>query len=453
MAETADIEQEVVALLEAGEREEALALLTERHPAEIGGTLDELESAHAFALFDGLEHETRARVIPYVQSAHRLSLLERLDLNEQVRLLTDMDADERVDLYQEMPEDWQRRLMPALAKAEREDLLRLASYPEGTVGSVMTSEYAILPAQITSREAVERLRRQALHKETVNIAYVLGADRRLQGTVTLTGLVVAEDDVPVRDLMQQEVVQVHADEPRSEAARLIADYDLLAVPVVDADERMVGIVTHDDAMDVQEAEATEDIYKGATVRPLETGLRSTALSTLYQKRIGWLVLLVFANVFSGASIALHEETIQAHVGLVFFMPLLIASAGNTGAQSATLMIRAMATGEVVARDWLYMLVREIALGLALGLTMALAVAGIGLLRGGPDVALVVALTMVIVVLAGSLIGMSLPFLLERLRLDPATASTPLVTFVADVAGILVYFGMADLLLTMPAVTG
>ena len=452
MAETAEIRDEVTALLDAGDRDQALALLAERHPAEIGGTLDALDPVHAFALFDQLDTDTRARIMAYMQPSHQLSLLARLNRQEQVRLLTDMDADERVDLYQEMPEALQQNLMPALAKAEREDLLRLASYDEDTVGSVMTSEYATLPAHLTARQAIQRLRIQALHTETINIAYVLDTDRRLQGTVTLSELVVAPGDEPVQELMQQEVVAVEAQEPRSEAARLIADYDLIAIPVVDADARMVGIVTHDDAMDVQEAEATEDIHKGATVSPLDTGLRRAGLFMLYRKRIGWLVLLVFANVFSGASIALHEETIQAHVGLVFFMPLLIASAGNTGSQSATLTVRAMATGEVVARDWLRMLLREMVLGVALGVTMALAVAAIGWFRGGPEIALVVAVTMVIVVLAGSLIGMSLPFLLELLQMDPATASTPLVSFVADVAGILVYFGMAELLLNMP-VTG
>ena len=212
---------------------------------------------------------------------------------------------------------------------------------------------------------------------------------------------------------------------------------------------MVGIVTHDDAMDVQEAEATEDFHKGATVGAMPSGVGQASLKTLYQKRILWLILLVFANVFSGASIALYEDTLAAHIGLVFFLPLLIASSGNAGTQSATLMVRAMATGDVVTRDWGRMLLREVSVGLALGLTMAFAVAGIGLVRSGPEMATVAALTMVIVVLAGSLIGMSLPFLLNRLNLDPATASGPVVTFIADVAGILIYFAIATAILTLP----
>ncbi len=450
MTETAELQEQVQTFLEQGEAEEALEFLNNRHPAEIGGVIDELEAEAAMVLFDGLDRKTQARILPYMQDAHQLSMVRRLGRDAQARLLTDMNADERADLYQELPEEVQDALMPALAKAEREDLLRLTSYPEGTVGSVMTSEYATVPAHLTARQAIERLRAQALSKETIYIAYVLDSERRLQGTITLSGLVVANGDDSVEELMQSEVVSVHTDAPSAEAARLIADYDLLALPVVDDNDKMVGIVTHDDAMDVQEAEATEDIHKGATVGNLPASLKETALQTLYRKRIGWLVLLVFANVISGAGIAMYEDTIEAHVGLVFFLPLLIASAGNAGAQSATLMVRAIATGDVVPRDWLWMLFREIGLGLALGLTMAAAVAGIGLFRGGSEMALVVGLTMVIIVLAGSLIGMSLPFILDKLKMDPATASAPLVTFIADVAGILIYFGIASLILTMPS---
>lgn len=429
--------------------EQALTLLSSRHPADIGSVIDELEPDYAYELFDHLELARQAKVLAYLSTSHQLSMVRRLNQHALARLFTEMNADERADLYQELPEDVQEILMPALAKAEREDLLRLAGYEEGTVGAIMTSEYATLPGHINARRAVERLRAQALNKETIYIAYVLDSERRLLGTITLAGLVIAPDDQKVGELIHRDTVSVNVHDPQSQAAKLIADYDLLAIPVVDDHEAMVGIVTHDDAMDVQEAEATEDFHKGATVGAMPSGFRQASLRTLYQKRIFWLILLVFANVFSGASIALYEDTLAAHIGLVFFLPLLIASSGNAGTQSATLMVRAMATGEVVTRDWGRMLIREISVGLALGLTMAFAVAGIGLVRSGPEMATVAALTMVIVVLAGSLIGMSLPFLLDRLNLDPATASGPVVTFIADVAGILIYFAIATAILTLP----
>lgn len=193
-------------------------------------------------------------------------------------------------------------------------------------------------------------------------------------------------------------------------------------------------------------EATEDFHKGALISTPIGSLKNASVAFLYRKRVLWLVLLVFGNLFSGAGIAAFEETIAANIVLVFFLPLLVDSGGNAGAQSATLMVRALATGDVVMRDWLRLLGRECGVALALGATMSLAVAGLGLLRGGQGVALVVASSMLIIVLVGSLIGMSLPFLLSRMKLDPATASGPLITSIADAAGVLVYFGIATAVL-------
>lgn len=196
------------------------------------------------------------------------------------------------------------------------------------------------------------------------------------------------------------------------------------------------------ALEAQRREATEDFHKGASITNHVGNLRDATLGLLYRKRVLWLVLLVFGNLFSGAGIAAFEETIAAHIALVFFLPLLVDSGGNAGAQSATLMVRGLATGEVVMRDWWRMLGREFGVALALGATMAVAVASLGVLRGGPQIAVIVASSMVVIVLVGSLIGMSLPFLLSRFKLDPATASGPLITSIADAAGVLVYFGIA-----------
>ena len=218
------------------------------------------------------------------------------------------------------------------------------------------------------------------------------------------------------------------------------------MPIVNHDETLVGIVPYDDAMDVAEAEATEDIHKGATVGRLETTLRDASINELYRKRVGWLVVLVFANIFTGAGIAFFEDVIAANLALLFFLPLLVASAGNAGAQSATLMVRGLATGDVSGRDALKLLGREILVAAALGLTMSVAVMAVGFLRAGFDIALVVSLTMMLVVMIGSLIGMVLPLALVRFKFDPATASTPLITTIADVSGVLIYFALASILL-------
>jgi len=275
---------------------------------------------------------------------------------------------------------------------------------------------------------------------------VLKDDRELIGTVRLTDLILAPPSRTIADLMDDDPVYVNVDDDQEDVARTVAKYDILAVPVVDAQHHILGIVTHDDAMDALEEEATEDFLRLGAHGDIDESVRSAGIFTLYRARIVWLVLLVFGNLLSGFGIAYFEDIIAAHIALIFFLPLLIASGGNAGAQAATLMVRALATGEVRSRDWGRMLGREFLVAAALGLTMALAVSGIGVFRGGTDIAMVVASSMIIIVLVGSLIGMSLPFVLSRLKLDPATASAPLVTSIADATGVVIYFTIASFVL-------
>ncbi|MGF6395259.1 magnesium transporter [Pseudomonas plecoglossicida] len=326
------------------------------------------------------------------------------------------------------------------AQARRDDFLHPDGYGEGTAGSLMTSEYSSLDAGLTASQAIDMLRREAADAETIYQSYVLDGQRNLLGTLSLRELILAAPDEPIERIMVRKLICVCITTRQEEVARKIREHDLLAVPVLDEAGRLVGIVTCDEALDVVVEEATEDFHKGASITNHVGNLRDATVSLLYRKRVLWLVLLVFGNLFSGAGIAAFEETIAAHIVLVFFLPLLVDSGGNAGAQSATLMVRGLATGEVVMRDWLRMLGRECGVALALGGTMALAVASLGALRGGPEIAVIVA--MLVIVLLGSLIGMSLPFMFTKLKLDPATASGPLVTSIADAAGVLVYFGIA-----------
>ena len=329
------------------------------------------------------------------------------------------------------------------AQARRDGLLQPGFYPEGSAGALMSSEYSCIVSGLTATQAIDMLRREAADAETIYQSYVLDEQGNLLGTLSLRELILAAPDRPIERLMVQPVLSVNTDTPQEQVARLIREYDLLALPVLDPRGQLVGIVTCDAALDVMVDEATEDFHKGASIGTHIGNLKSATVGLLYRKRVFWLVLLVFGNLFSGAGIAAFEDTIAAHIALVFFLPLLVDSGGNAGAQSATLMVRALATGEVVMRDWLSLLGRECGVALALGATMAAAVASLGVLRGGPDIALIVASSMLIIVLLGSLIGMSLPFLLSQLKLDPASASGPLVTSIADAAGVLVYFGIAS----------
>lgn len=238
--------------------------------------------------------------------------------------------------------------------------------------------------------------------------------------------------------------------PVQKPQKVISKYDPIALPMVNGDSVLVGIVTYDDAMDVAEAEATRDFGRVGAVEHLEMSLREAPIRLLYRKRILWLVVLVFGNIFSGAGIAYFEETIASYVALVFFLPLLIDSGGNAGSQSATLMVRALATGDVVIKDWAGMLMRELTVAALLGLTMAVAVSALGIWRGGHEIAAVVSSTMMLIVVVGSLTGMSLPFLLSRFDLDPAAASAPLTTSIADTVGVILYFAIATAWLSVPA---
>jgi len=418
--------------------------------ADIAEALDLLALPQLLAVLPLMEREERARVFGYLPLSRQVEVVSGLKRDAVVELFDRMGADERADLFNELPEAEQERLLPTLAHAEREDIRRLASYAEDTAGAIMTSDYAALGEHLTAREAMEELRRVAPDKETIYNAYVLDAERKLIGVVTLRSLITAPPSARVAELMETNVVVAYVTDDQKEVAEKIQRYDFIALPILDAGDRLVGIVTSDDAMDVAEEEATESFQRVGTVGPLDVSVKDASIGLLYRKRIFWLVLLVFGNIFSGAGIAYFEDTIAAHLALLFFLLLLIASAGNAGTQASTLMVRAMATGDVVMRDWARMLGREFIVATVLGVTMALAIYGIGFWRGGPEIALVVGATMILVVIVGSLIGMSLPFIMSRVNLDPATASGPLVTSIADVAGVLIYFGLASTFLIMPA---
>ncbi|WP_306049879.1 magnesium transporter [Oceaniradius stylonematis] len=417
--------------------------LASQHAADIAQFVKEHDANLDWSVLDLLDIERQGEVLGYLDRAQQVALARSAPRSRLAAVVTEMDADDRADLFNALTEDEQEALLPALAQAEREDIRRLAAYEEGTGGAIMTSDYAVLSPNLTARQALDTLRREAPDKETINRAYVVDADRKLLGSVRLQELILAAPTTPIERIMERDTRAVRVDEDQESVARKIARYDVLALPVVDADGRIVGIITHDDALDVITEEATEDFHKAGSVGELAESVGRASILMLYRARVVWLVLLVFGNIFSGAGIAHFEDVIAAHMALLFFLPLLIASGGNAGSQASTLTVRAMATGEVQLSHWGHMLGREVLVAGLLGLTMAMAIYGIGVWRGGLDIALVVSLAMVIIVLAGSLIGLTLPFVLTRIGLDPATASGPLVTSIADVAGVLIYFGIAQ----------
>lgn len=431
--------------LSSGQIELALDSVKTFRAADLADVLSQLPLENSRLLLPHLPD--RAYVFSYLAPEVQVRFANVLARNTLAEIVGEMSSDKRADLFKKLNREQQNALLPALAQAEREDIRQLSSYQEGTAGAVMSSEYATLKPELSVKQAISMLRLEAPDTETIYFAYVLDEARRLLGVVSLKQLILAQEEQTVSGLMATNIVSAYVDADQDEAAKIIARYDLLALPIIDRQGVMVGIVTYDDAMDVASEEATEDFLKaGAVNAGAKLSLKSAPILQLYQKRVFWLVFLVFGSLLSGLGIAHFEDIIAAHIVLVFFLPLLVGSGGNAGSQSATLMVRALATGDVDFKDWFYLLGRESLVALCLGGTMAIAVSILGYFRGDEMVALVLALSMLGIVLLGCLIGMSLPFILNRFGMDPASASAPLVTSICDATGVLVYLFIAAQLL-------
>jgi magnesium transporter len=371
------------------------------------------------------------------------ALLKDLTDEETRQLLAQLSPDDRTHLLSELPGQVVQRALTLLSPEDLAEARLLLGYPTDSVGRLMTPDYVAVRADWTIGRVLQHLRVFGRQQETINRIYVVDERWHLLDDLELRSIILAEPDGAVRQLMDDSFVALPATADREEAVEFIRRHDLDAAPVVDSGGVLVGIVTVDDVLDVAVEEATEDFHKAGSVEPILTSLREASVAFLFRRRVGWLMTLVFVNVFSGATLAYYQDTIAASLALIFFLPLLIASAGNAGAQSATLMVRAMATGDVRMRDWFEVAGKELVVASALGTVMALAVSLLSVYRAGTEVGVIVALTMIVVVVIGSLIGTSLPFVLRRFDLDPATASAPLVTSIADITGVLIYFSIAS----------
>lgn len=432
--------------IEQQQFETALELVRELRPIDIADLLAAIDPALAWRLLEKLED--RSTIFSYFDPDVQDELARAFPRASLARLVGEMPSDERADLYKRLDQGQRDALLPALAQAEREDIRKLASYQEGTAGALMSSDYATLDANMNVSEALAALRTEAPDAETIYHAYVIDGERKLLGVVSLRALILASPHTLMHSIMVSSPISCKVTDDQEDVAKTVARYDLIALPIIDENDALVGIVTHDDAMDVASDEATDDFHKSGGVSTMVGKFKDISIGVLYKKRVFWLVLLVFGNLFSGAGIAHFEDVIAANLVLVFFLPLLVDSGGNAGSQSATLMVRALATGEVVMRDWFSLLGREALVALLLGGTMAVAISIIGYIRGDEVVSLVLALSMMVVVMIGCVIGMSLPFILNKMGFDPASASAPLITSVCDASGVVIYLFIASQFLSL-----
>jgi magnesium transporter len=407
-----------------------------------------LNKPHQILVYRALPRERAADVFAYFDPDDQDTFLEALTDADTRSLLANLSPDDRTAMLEELPATVQRRLMQLLTPEDLAESRQLLGYPEESVGRLMTPDYIRIRAEWTCEQALAHIRKYGRDSEIFNILYVTDANTRLVDIVRMRRLIMAPPSTVIKDMLNYQVVSLSAYDDREVAVEQIQRYDVNALPVVDSEGVLVGIVTVDDIMDVAEEEVTEDIQKGVAVAPLETKYSAAGPTQLFRKRIGWLLILILVNLISAGVISSYENYVKEFITLALFMPLVIASGGNCGSQSATLMVRAIATGDLDLSDWLKAVGKETFVGLILGVAMALIAGFVSKLYGGDlKIAIIVALSMISIVFVANAFGALLPFLLSRMRIDPAAASSPLITSIMDVLGLMIYFSIAVLVLT------
>jgi magnesium transporter len=422
---------------------------TALHPARTAEFMEGLDRNEAWRVLQHAERGLRAEIFSYFEYDRQVEMLELEDAVDVADLLKAIPADDAVDLLNELEPERVDKLLALVPTADRRDILRLQSFEEGTAGSIMTTEAACVDESLTVRQALEQLSRQAERLETIYYIYVMDATNHLRGVISTRKLVsaIGKPETRIGELMETDIVTVHPGDDRQAVARVVAKYDLLAIPVVDEHRHMLGIITHDDVIDVFMEEAAEDVQRIAAVEPLEDSYIRTAILTLAWKRGMWLGILFIGALLTAFALRYYEGDFQAYGWLVLFIPLVIGSGGNSGAQSSTLIIAAMAAGDVKASDWFQIITREIATGWLLGIFLAsLSFLPAFLLAPTAWAALVVPATILLVVICGTFSGSVLPLGFQRLGLDPALMSNPFVAGINDILGIVIYVAIARLLL-------
>ncbi len=433
-------------LIEARDFQQLRSVLVQFDAPTLADLIWELEPADRAVVFRLLPHDLADEVFAYFDTEREQALMEDLTDEEVRRLLTSMKPDDRTSLLEELPGLATQRLLNLLSPADLAETRAMLGYPEDSVGRLMTPDYVAVRAQWSVAEALTHIRARGKDSETINVIYVVDNRWHLLDALDLGQLILASPSARVEDIMDGSFVALQGDADREDAVDLMSRYDLLVLPVTDTRGVLIGIVTIDDVLDVAEEETTEDFHRIGGVAPLEGRYTLSSVLGLYQKRIGWLSILIVVNVASSGVIEAFEGVLAATIALGFFIPLLIGSGGNAGAQATTIMVRAIATGDVQLRQWFRVVFREIGVGLTLGTSMGLLAALLGTWRGGAEVGLVVGGAMVSIVLVANLLGTLMPFILTKLKLDPAAASAPLITTVVDVIGLLIYFGIAYMIL-------
>lgn len=440
----------ISSLLSKGEISALRSMLVEMNPVDIAAVAGELEPQQRLRLFRVLPKDISADVFSYSEVEIQTQLVDMINDRELEALLDEMFIDDTVDFLEEVPANIVTRVLKNADPETRSIINKFLRYPETSAGSIMTIEMVQLRDNMTAAQAIESIRKTGVDKETVYTCYCIDSKRNLIGAVPLLQLLLCDENTLVRDIMQDDarLIYVNTLDDREEVAALVKKYDLLSVPVVDNEKRLVGIITVDDIVDVIEEETTEDFEKMALLAPSDNEYLKTGVFKLAKNRIVWLLILMISGTFTGKIIESYETMLAGIVALTAAMPMLMGTGGNAGSQVSTLIIRGLAVGEIQIKDYFTIVLKELRVAAVCGLVLALAnIVRMYLFCDGTiDVFLVVSLAVFFSIIVAKLIGCSLPIFAKLIRLDPALMAGPMIATLVDIVTLLIYFGLAKLFL-------
>lgn len=435
--------EKVFELLSEGNFKELKKLLNESNESDVAECLDELSKEDLAVVFRLLKKDEAVDIFSYMSSDTQEKLIETLSDQEVAAIVSKLYIDDAADLIDELPANLVSKVLQNASPTKRKAINEILKYPEDSAGSIMTVEYVDIKSGLTVKECFDRIRRIGLNKETVYTLYVVDADRRLIGVTTVKELLMRDYDTCINDFMEDNVITVTTNEDKEEVAKMFDKYDFLALPVVDNENRLVGIVTVDDAMDVMSEENEEDFEIMAAMTPSEDDYLKESVITQYKNRIVWLLVLMLSSIITGKIITNYEVTFSAIPLLVSFIPMLMDTGGNCGSQASTMVIRALATDEIEPKDVFKVWWKEARIGIMCGVTLGL-VNGIRIFIQYHDlgIAIVIACTLCLTAVLAKSLGCFLPLLAKAIHLDPAYMASPLITTITDACSLAIYFNIA-----------
>ncbi|HOO80464.1 MAG TPA: magnesium transporter [Lachnospiraceae bacterium] len=422
--------------------------LAEMNDADIAYFLEQLEGEDLLKMFRILPKSLAADVFSYLDIENQQAIITSLSDKEAANIINNLMADDATDLLEEMPANIVKKLLANANADTRRDINHLLRYPEDSAGSVMTVEYVDLREDITVQQAIERIKKIGIDSETINICYVLDNKRTLKGTVALRYLLLSDSDEVIGDIMHENVVSIHTMMDQEEVARQFQKYDFTSMPVVDNENRLVGIITVDDVVDIMQEEATEDIEKMAAIVPSDKAYMKTGVFEIWRKRMPWLLLLMISATFTGSIISSFEDALSTCAILVAYIPMLMDTGGNAGGQASVTIIRGLSLNEIAFGDLFRVVWKELRVSMLCGLSLAIAnfVKLMFFDRVGALVAISVCLTLLLAVILAKLVGCTLPMLAKKIGFDPAVMASPFITTIVDAISLLIYFQVATQLL-------